>query len=93
MRELNQEIMDEYEKIKDKISYEEFLKKMDEYKEENADVSFIDDISIAQMVVGNYITEKKRTHPRSKGLLENCGFRTWHPTYKSTGPSNEYFQC
>ena len=58
MRELNQEIMDEYEKIKDKISYEEFLKKMDEYKEENADVSFIDDISIAQMVVGNYITEK-----------------------------------
>nr|WP_243686819.1 hypothetical protein [Methanobacterium formicicum] len=59
MREISQEIKDEYGKIKDKISYEEFLKKMEEYKEENADVSFIDDISIAQMVVGNYITEKK----------------------------------
>jgi replication factor A1 len=58
MREMSQEIKDEYEKIKDKISYEEFLQKMEEYKKENADVSFIDDISIAHMVVGDYITEK-----------------------------------
>ena len=58
MREMSQEIKDEYEKIKDKISYEDFLKKMEEYKKENADVSFIDDISIAHMVVGDYITEK-----------------------------------
>ncbi|NYB52906.1 MAG: replication factor A [Methanobacteriaceae archaeon] len=58
MREINQEIKDEYEKIKDKISYEEFLEKMEEYKKDNADVSFIDDISIAHMVVGDYITEK-----------------------------------
>lgn len=58
MREMSQEITDEYEKIKDKISYEDFLKKMEEYKKENADVSFIDDISIAHMVVGDFITEK-----------------------------------
>jgi replication factor A1 len=58
MREVSQEIKDEYEKIKDKISFEEFLNKMDEYKKENADVSFIDDVSFAHMVVGDYITEK-----------------------------------
>jgi replication factor A1 len=58
MREMSQEIKDEYEKIKDKISYKDFLKKMEEYKKENEDVSFIDDISIAHMVVGDFITEK-----------------------------------
>ena len=58
MREISQEIKDEYEKIKDNISFEEFLNKMEEYKKENADVSFLDDISIAHMVVGDYITEK-----------------------------------
>ncbi len=66
MREMSQEIKDEYEKIKDKLSYEEFLEKMDEYKKENADVSFIDDISIAHMVVGDYITEKNEPLEESK---------------------------
>ncbi len=68
MREISQEIKDEYEKIKDKISYEEFLEKMDEYKKENADVSFIDDISIAHMVVGDFITEKNEPLEESKEL-------------------------
>jgi len=66
MREMSQEIKDEYEKIKDKISYEEFLEKMDEYKKENADVSFIDDISIAHMVVGDFITEKNEPLEETK---------------------------
>lgn len=66
MREISQEIKDEYEKIKDKISYEEFMNKMDEYKKENADVSFIDDISFAHMVVGDYITEKNETLEETK---------------------------
>ena len=66
MREISQEIKDEYEKIKDKISFEEFLDKMEEYKKENADVSFIDDISIAHMVVGDYITEKIETLEETK---------------------------
>jgi len=68
MREMSQEIKDEYEKIKDKISYEDFLKKMEEYKKENADVSFIDDISIAHMVVGDYITEKNEPTEEVKDL-------------------------
>lgn len=66
MREISQEIKDEYEKIKDKISYEEFMNKMDEYKKENADVSFIDDISFAHMVVGDYITEKNEALEETK---------------------------
>lgn len=68
MREMSQEIKDEYEKIKDKISYEDFQKKMEEYKKENADVSFIDDISIAHMVVGDYITEKNEPTEEVKDL-------------------------
>ena len=68
MREMSQEIQDEYEKIKDKISYEDFLKKMEEYKKENADVSFIDDISIAHMVVGDFITEKNEPTEEVKDL-------------------------
>lgn len=66
MREISQEIKDEYEKIKDKISFEEFLNKMEEYKKENEDVSFMDDISIAHMVIGNYITEKNENLEESK---------------------------
>lgn len=66
MREISQEIKDEYVKIKDKISFEEFLNKMEEYKKENADVSFLDDISIAHMVVGDYITEKIETLEENK---------------------------
>ncbi|BDZ67163.1 OB-fold nucleic acid binding domain-containing protein [Methanobacterium ferruginis] len=66
MREMSQEIKDEYEKIKDKISYEEFLEKMEQYKKENADVSFIDDISIAHMVVGDFITEKNEALEETK---------------------------
>jgi replication factor A1 len=76
MREISQEIKDEYGKIKDKISYEEFLKKMEEYKEENAEVSFIDDISIAQMVVGNYITEKNEPTEEVKDFWKVADLET-----------------
>ena len=39
--EINQEIKNEYEKIKDKISYEDFMKKMEERKHDYEDVSFM----------------------------------------------------
>jgi replication factor A1 len=55
---MNDEIMQEYEKIKDKISEEEFLKKMDEMKKDYEDVSFMNDIDIARMIVGQFVTEK-----------------------------------
>jgi replication factor A1 len=55
---MNEEIMQEYEKIKDKISEEEFLEKMNEMKKDYEDVSFMNDIDIARMIVGQFVTEK-----------------------------------
>ncbi len=70
MRELSQEIKNEYEKIKDKISLEEFLNKMEEYKKENEDIGFINDVDIAHMVVGSYINEKNEPLEENKEYLK-----------------------
>ena len=56
--EVNDEIMKEYERIKDNISYEDFLKKMEERKKEYEDVSFMSDLDIARTITGEYIDEK-----------------------------------
>jgi replication factor A1 len=55
--EIKEEINREYEKIKDKLPYEDFLKKMDERKKEYADVSFMNDLDIARTITGEYISE------------------------------------
>ncbi|MCK9151104.1 OB-fold nucleic acid binding domain-containing protein [Methanobacterium alcaliphilum] len=55
---MNEEIMQEYQKVKDKISEEEFLEKMNEMKKDYEDVSFMNDIDIARMIVGQHVTEK-----------------------------------
>ncbi|HPU37663.1 MAG TPA: OB-fold nucleic acid binding domain-containing protein [Methanothermobacter sp.] len=54
---MKKEILEEYEKVKDKISKEEFLKRFEEIKEEY-DVGFMDDIDIARMIVGEYLNQK-----------------------------------
>jgi len=63
---MNNEIQDEYNKIKDKISEEEFLEKMNELKEEYKDIDFMDDLDIARNIVGEYITEKNEARSESK---------------------------
>lgn len=55
---MDNEIFEEYNKIKDKISEEEFLEKVDEKQKNYEDISFMSDIDIARTVVGEYITEK-----------------------------------
>ena len=55
---MDNEIMDEYTKIKDRISEEEFLDKMKAMKKDYEDVSFMNDLDIARMIVGTYIDEK-----------------------------------
>ncbi|WP_409200089.1 OB-fold nucleic acid binding domain-containing protein [Methanobrevibacter sp. DSM 116169] len=55
---MENEILEEYEKVKDKLSEEEFLEKMKTLQEEYDGVSFMDDVDIARMIVGNYVTEK-----------------------------------
>ncbi|MGN1362747.1 MAG: OB-fold nucleic acid binding domain-containing protein [Methanobrevibacter sp.] len=54
---MDEEIQKEYEKIKDKISEEDFLKLLEEKKESYGDVDFMDDIDIARLITGEYITE------------------------------------
>ena len=58
--EINQEIKSEYEKIKDKISYEDFLKKMKERKLDYEDVSFMSELDIARTIVGEFINEENK---------------------------------
>ncbi|KZX16136.1 replication factor A [Methanobrevibacter cuticularis] len=55
---MDNEIIEEYNKIKDKISKEEFLEKMKLMQKDYEDVSFMNDLDIARMVVGTYIDEK-----------------------------------
>nr|WP_294998332.1 OB-fold nucleic acid binding domain-containing protein [uncultured Methanobrevibacter sp.] len=51
---MQEEILQEYEKVKDKLSEEEFLEEIERIKAENGEVGFIDDFGAAQMVVQNH---------------------------------------
>ncbi|MBX7076347.1 MAG: replication protein A [Methanobacteriaceae archaeon] len=54
---MDQEILQEYEKVKDQVSEDEFLEKMESLKKDYEDVSFVKDIDVARMVVGTFIDE------------------------------------
>ena len=58
--EVNDELLKEYERIKDKISYDDFLKRMEERKKEYEDVSFMSDLDIARTITGEYIDEENK---------------------------------
>jgi len=66
---MDNEIIEEYEKIKDEISEEEFLEKMEEKKKEYGDISFMNDLDIARTVVGEYITEKNESRSEKEEHL------------------------
>ena len=76
MREINQEIKDEYEKIKDKISYEEFIKEMKTRIQENEDVSFMGELDVAQMVVGEYVDEENKPLSENSPVLKIADLKT-----------------
>lgn len=52
---MQENILQEYEKVKDKLSEQEFLEEMERMKSNNEDVDFIDDFSAAQLVVQNHL--------------------------------------
>ncbi|MEN6329180.1 MAG: OB-fold nucleic acid binding domain-containing protein [Methanobacteriaceae archaeon] len=58
MREISDEIRQEYEKIKDKISYEDFLEQMKIRAQDYEGVSFMSELDLARVIVGEYIEEK-----------------------------------
>jgi len=60
MTEINQEIRDEYEKIKDKISYDEFLEEMKTRMKDYEEVSFMGELDVARVIVGEYVDEENK---------------------------------
>lgn len=51
---MQENILQEYEKVKDKLSEEEFLEEIERMKSNNEDLGFIDDYSAAQLVVQDH---------------------------------------
>ena len=51
---MQERILQEYEKVKDKLSEEEFLEEIEKLKADNDGIDFIDDFGAAQMVVQNH---------------------------------------
>ncbi len=60
MVEISEEIKEEYEKIKDKISYDEFLKEMETRMQDYQDVSFMGELDVARVIVGEYVDEENK---------------------------------
>lgn len=54
---MEEEILEQYNKIKDKISEEAFLERLEYFREKNKDIGFMDDVDNAQQVVNEYLTE------------------------------------
>ena len=55
---MENDIKSEYQRISDKISYDDFLKRIEDMKKDYEDVSFMDELDIARMIVGEYIDEE-----------------------------------
>lgn len=55
---MDDEIIEEYEKVQEKISEEDFLNRMNELKEENSHNPFMSALDLAKMVVGEHRTEE-----------------------------------
>ena len=48
---MTEELQEYYDKVKDKVSEEEFLARLDKFRQDNADISFYNDVTFAGMVV------------------------------------------
>lgn len=78
--EMDDALLEKYEQVKDKISKEDFLSRINEIKIKEKDNPFINEESIVDQVIGElgvtqeneYLTEKDDTHvAKSIGLLED----------------------
>ena len=83
--EINQEIKNEYGKIKDKISFEDFLKKMEERKHDYEDVSFMSELDIARTIVGEYINEENKPLSESNEAHKITELETGRDNISVTG--------
>ena len=58
---MSDEIRSIYEEVKDKVSEEDFLKRMEHFRKENEDISFYADVDFAKMVKGEFKDEEVET--------------------------------
>lgn len=68
---MEDEILEEFNKIKDKVSQEEFLERLEYYREKNKDINFISDVDNARQVVGEYITEENQVLSENEEYARN----------------------
>jgi replication factor A1 len=81
----DQEIKSEYEKIKDKISYNDFLKRMEERKHDYEDVSFMSELDIARTIAGEYINEENKPLSEANKAHKIRELETGHDNISITG--------
>ena len=55
---MTEDLQEKYDKVKDILSQDEFFKKMNEFKQRESHNPFMTDVSLADMVIGEYITEE-----------------------------------
>ena len=58
---MSDEIREIYDEVKDKVSEDEFLKRMEHFRKENEDISFYAYVDFAKMVKGEFIDEEVET--------------------------------
>lgn len=63
---MDEEILKEYEKVKEFISEEEFIEKVNIIKSNNEEIGFMGDVDAARMVVGEFKTEENETISEKK---------------------------
>ena len=75
---MTDELLEKYEQVKDFLSQEEFLAKMNALKKENSDVSFMNEETFADQIIGEYVdneneilTEREEYSSDDIGLLED----------------------
>ncbi len=73
---MENDIKSEYQRISDKISYDDFLKRIDDMKKDYEDVSFMDELDIARMIVGEYIDEENVPLAKDNELRKISGLET-----------------
>ena len=54
---MTEELQERYDKVKDQISEEEFFNRMEKFKEQQSENPFMTDISLADLVVGELVTQ------------------------------------
>ena len=59
--EMSEEVLEIYDKVKDQISKEEFLARMEKFKQEQSSNPYMTDESFANMVVGELVNEEVET--------------------------------